>query len=574
MDKEKRIINIYKSEIRDYIALFISLFLIQTIFHIICFHNFTLIGFNLYIYKVHLIHLIISIILSLTIFIKRGHILAQILLISTTIFFYVNLLYYRVYGEFIPPSNYLIVKNMDGFESSIFTLTTYFDLLFCFPIVIYYIALSINIKSNKYITLKASKPTFIFLLFLITSPFMLYSKDIFVDHYRNFITVYNYGLISKTAVSIYKEITKNEKMTYSERKMINDYLLNKQNKKVKYNNIINKNIIIILVESLESWVIQKNINNEEITPFVNKILKNDSNIVYLPKVLTQVNGGRSSDAQLIINTGILPIKNGATCYKYTNNYLPNLSSELKGKNKFKKSVTMMGYSSNSWNQREFNKTLGFDSLIHINNYKKDFLISEGINDKSFLQQSIGKLKKLPQPYYAQIITLSSHSPFIIPQSLQSFDLKNYNKNFIDYINSIHFVDNAIGLFIEQLKKENIYNNSIIIITGDHNTGTPTKLSTWQEIHSEICGVKSYIPLIIINSGISLLINYEVDQIDIYPSIIDILNINSNWNGLGESILSESYNKKIQNRKASIKNESNIWNISDLIITKNYFMNKN
>ena len=53
---------------------------------------------------------------------------------------------------------------------------------------------------------------------------------------------------------------------------------------------------------------------------------------------------------------------------------------------------------------------------------------------------------------------------------------------------------------------------------------------------------------------------------------DILNIKSDWKGLGESILSESYNTKILERKASSNDESNIWNVSDLIITKNYFKN--
>ena len=565
-------INICKNKFRDFIVLLISLFLIQTIFHILCFHEFELFGFNLFTYKVHLIQLIISTFFASIIFIKKGQVLAQILIIITTIFFYINLLYFRAFGEFIPLSNYLLVNNLQGFESSVTTLTSYIDLLFCLPIILYYFGLNISIDRNNSITLKINITTSLILSLYLTSPFILYSKDILVDHYRDFISVYNYGLISKTTVNIYKEVINNKNITFNERKIIKDYLEEKKNKNTKYNNINNKNIIISLVESLESWVIQKSLNNKEITPFINKILKNDPAIVYLPKVLTQVNGGRSSDAQLIINTGILPIKSGATCYKYTYNYFPNLGSELKNKNQYKKTITMMGYSSNAWNQKEFNNSLGFDSLIHIKNYKNDFMICDGINDKSFLQQSIEKLKEIPQPYYAQIITLSSHTPFKIPQSLKSFNTNEYNPTFLDYINSIHYVDNAIGSFIEQLKKENIYNNSIIIITGDHNTGTPTKLSTWQDMYTDICGVKSYIPFIILNSGKSLLFNHEVDQIDLYSSIIDILNIRSNWKGLGESILSESYNTEIQERKASFNDESNIWNVSDLIITKNYFKN--
>lgn len=564
-------INIYHKKIRDYIALFISLFLIQTIFHIFCFHKFELIGFNLFIYKVHLIQIIISALFSLLILTKKGQILGQLLIIIITTFLYVNLLYYRSFGEFIPLSNYLLLDNLHGFESSLLTLTSYFDFLFCLPLIVYNIGLNINLDPNKYIILKTNRIIFISLIIII-SPFILYSKDILVDRYRDFISVYNYGLISKTTINIYKEITKNNVITFEERKIINDYL-KEQKKSISQNsNTIKKNIIVLLVESLESWVIQKSINNKEITPYLNNLLTKDSSIVYFPKVITQVNGGRSSDAQLIINTGILPIKNGATCFKYTYNYLPNLGSELKKNNQFKRTITMIGYSSNAWNQREFNNTLGFDTLVHIKNYKNDFMICEGINDNSFLQQSLEKLKGFQQPYYAQIITLSSHSPFIIPESLKIFKSNNYNQTFLDYINSIHYVDNAIGTFIDQLKRENIYNNSIVLITGDHNTGMPTKLPEWQEKYTDLCGVKSYIPFMILNSGKSLHINYEVDQIDLFPSIIEILNINSNWKGLGESVLSESYNLKVQERKDKFNDENSIWNISDIIITKKYFRN--
>ena len=73
------------------------------------------------------------------------------------------------------------------------------------------------------------------------------------------------------------------------------------------------NCIIILAESLESWVLEKEVEGQEITPYLNKLLK-DSTTIYAPHVLTQVKGGRSIDAQLILCTGLLPINSG-TYYK-------------------------------------------------------------------------------------------------------------------------------------------------------------------------------------------------------------------------------------------------------------------
>lgn len=65
-----------------------------------------------------------------------------------------------------------------------------------------------------------------------------------------------------------------------------------------------------MAESLESWVLNLTVENQEITPYLNKLLKEPSTL-YAPHVLTQVNGGRSIDAQLLMLAGLLPLQTGA-----------------------------------------------------------------------------------------------------------------------------------------------------------------------------------------------------------------------------------------------------------------------
>ena len=69
---------------------------------------------------------------------------------------------------------------------------------------------------------------------------------------------------------------------------------------------IRNNCIVILAESLESWVLEREVEGQEITPYLNKLLQ-DSTTLYAPHVLTQVKGGRSIDAQLLLCAGMLPI---------------------------------------------------------------------------------------------------------------------------------------------------------------------------------------------------------------------------------------------------------------------------
>ena len=89
-----------------------------------------------------------------------------------------------------------------------------------------------------------------------------------------------------------------------------------------------KNLILIIVESLNSWVINFKIDNIEVTPFLNQLCCQSNSIVAL-KMQPQVKDGRSSDAHFIYNTGILPLKKGAVAMRYGKAIYPSLAKALK-----------------------------------------------------------------------------------------------------------------------------------------------------------------------------------------------------------------------------------------------------
>ena len=68
-------------------------------------------------------------------------------------------------------------------------------------------------------------------------------------------------------------------------------------------------LVIFLVESLESWAIMP-----EVTPNICRLIKSDG-VLYAPYIKRQALKGQSMDGQIIVNTGILPIKNGASCFR-------------------------------------------------------------------------------------------------------------------------------------------------------------------------------------------------------------------------------------------------------------------
>ena len=88
-----------------------------------------------------------------------------------------------------------------------------------------------------------------------------------------------------------------------------------------------------------------------------------------------------------------------------------------------------------------------------------------------LRQSAEKMVKLKSPFYSFLITLSSHHPYDLPSNYQELDLNGYQDGtFKNYLQSVHYVDKAIGTFIEQLKKDGLWDESIVIFYGDHDSG--------------------------------------------------------------------------------------------------------
>lgn len=82
-----------------------------------------------------------------------------------------------------------------------------------------------------------------------------------------------------------------------------------------------------MVESFCSWTINLNIEGVDVTPCINKLIK-EEDCLYFSHVLPQVKDGRSSDSQLLINTGLLPINSGATSTLYAANTFPSLAKAL------------------------------------------------------------------------------------------------------------------------------------------------------------------------------------------------------------------------------------------------------
>ncbi|MDT8717978.1 LTA synthase family protein [Clostridium sp. 19966] len=224
-----------------------------------------------------------------------------------------------------------------------------------------------------------------------------------------------------------------------------------------------KNLIIIQVEALQQFVINRSINGQEITPNLNAWLKKSA---YFDNYFYQVAGGNTSDAELMTNNSVYPAAAGAAAYLYCGNQFNSLPKALDDKGYT--SIALHGFKEDFWNRSVMNKAEGFDTFYGQSSFKLDEIVGMGLSDKSFLNQSVDILKKQKQPFYSFLVTLSSHFPFDDTKHYGDFNVGEYDGSLLgDYLKSIHYADEQLGMFLKELDEAGLTKNSIIALYGDH-----------------------------------------------------------------------------------------------------------
>lgn len=330
-----------------------------------------------------------------------------------------------------------------------------------------------------------------------------------------------------------------------------------------------KNLIIILVESLASWPIGLEVDDVEVTPRLNGFIR-DSQTLYFPKVWPCRKDGRSADAQLIINTGLLPIENGATATIFGSNTYKSLPDALRQVGY--KSVSCITDARTLWNQGTTTKSYGFDELH--DNLKGDAPMCRW--DERLFDKGFDILKQMQEPFYAQLVTMSMHD--LVPTDATTpLDNCNFPTKYIRYhLILTNYTDHHIGLFVDRLKEAGLYDNSIIVIVSDHDAYTYNLYEKRDKCEPE----DRFIPLIILNSPLQTDTDRVIAQVDIYPSLLDIMGVEDYcFHGLGESVFRGHSNYACSHLGEVGEGGSDpeirqwrhdMWKLSDILIRTDYF----
>ncbi|ASA22421.1 LTA synthase family protein [Paenibacillus donghaensis] len=310
-----------------------------------------------------------------------------------------------------------------------------------------------------------------------------------------------------------------------------------------------KNLIIIQIESFQNFLIHLSIDGHEITPNMNKLADSSA---YFPRFFQQVGQGNTSDAEFIVNTSFYVPPNGPATEMYAPKELPSLPKLLQGQGY--DTATFHTNEVDFWNRGELYRALGFNQYYDKSFFGEDDTVFYGASDEVLYSKTAAELARMNdsrKPFYSQVISMSAHNPFSIPENKYQMLLpERFEGTFIgDYIRAQNYADYALGQFIEELKQSGVWDDSLVVLYGDHR-GLPI-FSLKDEDKALMEGILDHeyterelinIPLIIASEGITSpsIKNQLGGQVDILPTVANLLGVSlDNHIHFGQDLLNQT-----------------------------------
>lgn len=290
-----------------------------------------------------------------------------------------------------------------------------------------------------------------------------------------------------------------------------------------------KNLILVQVESFQNFLVGAEYNNQEVTPNINSLIKNNS--LYFDKYYSAIGKGNTVDAEFSTFNSLYPDIDREAYTLYEENTFYGLPWLLRDEGY--KTVAFHGYKGEFWNRENAYPGQGIEEFYSMEDLDQSDIIGMGISDVSVFNQSVDIMRTIEEPFLGFIVTLSNHHPYILPEELSTIDLLDEHKEtmFGDYLQTVRYTDHAIGDFIKQLKEEGIYEDSIIVFYGDHH-GLNYKMYDNDKIVGEYLekpydyGEMLNVPLIIHvpDSNITKTISTTGSFVDFLPTIANIMDL--------------------------------------------------
>lgn len=290
----------------------------------------------------------------------------------------------------------------------------------------------------------------------------------------------------------------------------------------KNDSILNKpNVVMVLMESMSSECLKMQSKGKPLTPYLNELISKSYYFDNFYSVGIHTNNGIVGSLcgfPAIFNRPSIP----ATPESFYG--LPSILKE-RGYN----NVCFLTSNPNYDNMNGFMMSNGFSQVFSQFDYPHDKIVNTfGVQDDFLFTYGVEQLSKEIQPFFAFFLTVSNHEPFVVPNAF-----KNVSNDERECL--VSFADHSIAEFMEAAEKQDWFHNAIFIFLGDHG-------HLYGDQPHEMPLSFNHIPLIIYSplfKDTPKVISKMASQVDLYPTLLDILGISFTNTSLGIDLFKES-----------------------------------
>lgn len=518
--------------------------------------------------------------LSIALFARGKRVGAYILTVHIFMSFllYANVVYYRFNTDFITLPVLTQTSNFASLGGSISSLVTWTDLFYLVDIVILFYLFFKHKEIRAEEKRNFKRPLILMgigaLVFTINLGLAEIDRPELLKRTfdRNYIVKYlgAYNFTIFDAVQNVKSSTQRVLADSSDVTEVQNYTNNKYAEPDEdlFGIAEGKNVIKIHLESFQSFLIDHELDGEEVTPFLNSLVNDESeNFTYFENFFHQTEQGKTADAELIMDNSIYGLPQGSafvTKGKNTYQALPDVLDQEKGY----KSAVLHGDDKSFWNRDEIYKQFGVDYFFDSGYYDMDDdqVIGYGLKDKPFFKESMPMLETLneqDEPFYAHMISLTHHHPYLIDDEDATIDPAETGDGSVDrYFQTARYLDESLEQFFNDLKESGLYEDSVIMIYGDHYGISENHKRALGEIFDEEITPYKYaelqrVPFMIKVPGMEGkgTVSEYAGQVDVMPTLLHLLGIdNQDYINFGTDLFSEDHDDLVAFRNGDFFNE--------------------
>ena len=490
-----------------------------------------------------------------------------------TFLLYANVVYFRFFSDFLTFSTLNQAGNVESMGGAVSASFKWYDFVYFIDTIIY---LAILIFKRKWLDNRAFSKKFVPVV-MATSVALFFLNLAFAETdrpellTRTFDHKYLVKYLGPYNFTVYdgvKTIENNQQKALASEDDLTKVLNYTKQKRTEpnpeyYGAAKKKNIIKIHLESFQTFLINKKVNGKEVTPFLNKLSSGNQDFTYFPNFFHQTGQGKTSDSEFTMDNSLYGLPQGSAYSLKGDNTYQSLPAILDQKQGYTSNV-MHGDYKTFWNRDQVYKHFGIDNFYDATYYdmSDDNIVNLGLKDKPFFKASADYQSKMKKPFYSHLITLTNHYPFTLDEEDASIDKPNTGDSTVDgYIQTAHYLDQALDEYITDLKKKGLYDNSVIMIYGDHYGISENHNNAMEKLLGEKITPAKFTDLNRTGfwlkvPGKSGGVNKEyAGQMDVMPTLLHLVGIDSkNYLMFGSDMLSKQHNNVVPFRNGDFITE--------------------